>query len=217
MGRGGAAANRCGRRVATDGPPDGATEAPCAIPTNAAPSAGGLRCLRELLLQRARLLEALRNVAHDRCQPGEFARSVAQRHDRELDGDPGAVLFDPGNREDVAMTVTALATPDDVVVAVPMALAQPLRDDDVQGLSDGGIPRIAENALRSRFQKRIMPSLSAAMIASELVERTALARISELLMTGSLRSRSRQGGCQALRGPDHRRRSFSAAVLCKAI
>ena len=37
------------------------------------------------------------------------------------------------------MTVTALATLDDVVIAVPMALSQPLRDDDVQGLSDGGI------------------------------------------------------------------------------
>ena len=120
------------------------------MPMNAAPSAGGLRRFRELLLQRAHLLEALRNVAHNRCQAGELARSVAQRHDRELDGDPGAVLFDPGNREDVAMTVTALATLDDVMVAVPMALSQPLRDDDVQGLSDGGIARIAENALRSR-------------------------------------------------------------------
>jgi hypothetical protein len=49
------------------------------------------------------------------------------------------------------MTITALATLDDVVVAVPMALSQPFRDDDVQGLTDGGIPRIAENALRSRI------------------------------------------------------------------
>jgi hypothetical protein len=130
------------------------------------------------LLQRSHFLEALRNVAHDRCQPGELAGSIAQRHDRELDGDPGAVLFDPGNREDVAMTVPALATPDDVVVAVPMALSQPLRDDDVQGLTDGVIARVAENALRSRVPETDNAFLSAAMIASELVERTALARIS---------------------------------------
>jgi hypothetical protein len=47
------------------------------------------------------------------------------------------------------MTVTTLAILDNVVVAVPIALSQPFRDDDVQGLTDGGIPRIAENALRS--------------------------------------------------------------------
>jgi hypothetical protein len=69
----------------------------------------------------------------------------------KLDGDSGTVVFDPWNREDVAMTITALATLDDVVVAVPMALSQPFRDDDVQGLTDGSIPRIAENALRSRI------------------------------------------------------------------
>jgi hypothetical protein len=83
------------------------------------------------LLQGAHLLEALCNVAHDRCQPGELAGSIAQRHDRELDGDSGTVVFDPWNREDVAMTVTALATLDDMVVPVPMALSQPFRDDDV--------------------------------------------------------------------------------------
>jgi hypothetical protein len=32
-----------------------------------------------------------------------------------------------------------------------MALSQPFRDDDVQRLTDGGIPRIAENPLRSRI------------------------------------------------------------------
>jgi hypothetical protein len=107
--------------------------------------------LRELLLQSAHLLEALYNVAHNRCQPGELASSVAQVHDRELNGGPGAVLFDPRNREDVAMTVTVLAALDDMVVALPMALSQPFRDDDVQRLTDGGIPRIAKNPLRSRI------------------------------------------------------------------
>jgi hypothetical protein len=151
------------------------------------------------LLQRAHLLEALCNVAHDRCQPGEFAGFIAQRHDRELDGDPGTVLFDPGNREDVAMTITALATLDDVVVAVPMALSQPFRDDDVQGLTDGGIPRIAENALRSRIpETNNAPCSSAAIIASELVERTALASVSEKLTTGPRRNTRDKDDAQGL-------------------
>jgi hypothetical protein len=71
------------------------------------------------------------SLAHDRCQSGELAGSIEQRNDRELEGDPGAVLSDPGNREEVAMTVTAFASLDDVMIAVPMTLSQPFRDDDV--------------------------------------------------------------------------------------
>ena len=55
------------------------------------------------------------------------------------------------------MSIAALTRLDDLVIAGPMTLSQPFRDDDIQRFPDGKAFRIAENALRSGIPKDNCP------------------------------------------------------------
>jgi hypothetical protein len=103
--------------------------------------------LAQLSLERADFLEAFGYVAQDRDQPDELVCCVSHRGDREFNGNLVAVLLDSRNRKNIAVTVAAFAAFHDAVIAVPMALLQPRRDDDVQRSTNSICARIAEDPL----------------------------------------------------------------------
>jgi hypothetical protein len=109
--------------------------------------------LGELLPQGAHFLEANRDVSHDGRHADHLACLVPKRNDRELERDASSILSDPWNGKNVAVAIPALAGLHDVTIAQPMARAQPLRNDDVQRLSDRVAARQAEDALGPRVLK----------------------------------------------------------------
>jgi hypothetical protein len=65
--------------------------------------------LGELVPQRTHLLEASRDVPHDRRHANHLARLIAKWHDREFERNARSILPDSGNGENIAMAVPRLS------------------------------------------------------------------------------------------------------------
>src|SRR3954469_911785 len=106
--------------------------------------------LGEALRQRAALLPLGRDVAHDRGNADHRAVGARQQSDRELDREPRAVRADRRDGER-APRVLGLAGGHDVPVAVPVALAQLLGNDQVERAPEHLGARPAEHGLGGRI------------------------------------------------------------------
>jgi hypothetical protein len=67
----------------------------------------------------------------------------------------------------------------DLAKAIPVSLPQPFRNDEVERASNRFAAGMPEDAFSARIQRRMTPSRSAAMIASERVSSMAWAISSE--------------------------------------
>jgi hypothetical protein len=147
----------------------------CRIPIETAfvPVTQLSRRSRELAFERPHLFKSLCHVAQKRCDAHYFTAPIPQQHDREFDRHLTAVLPDCWHRENIALTIAASSRLHGTVVAVPMALTQPLRDDDIEGLAKSFSRGEPEYSFRARVPEPNEPPLSAATMASDRVERTA--------------------------------------------
>src|SRR5437764_6226700 len=129
--------------------------------------------LRELAPQLTHFLETLGHVAHDGNYATHADRLALQQHNCELDGDCRAVLAKGGNREQVTFSVAATAG--SIVWRKPSQCRCRNRSGMMRSSERPIASPLTWPNIRSApgFQKQMMPSRSAAMMASERVRRTA--------------------------------------------
>src|SRR5260370_26252590 len=104
---------------------------------------------RSLPPQRLHLFEALGHVAQDRRDPDHLAGFVADRRNGELERDAAAILAQPGNGQDIAFAIAALAGLHDVTIALTVPRTPLLRHDEIDRLPDRLGGGVVEDALRT--------------------------------------------------------------------
>jgi len=97
--------------------------------------------------------ETLCHVTYDRDNRDDYARTVPQRENREFNRYCRSVLVQRRYGEDVALAVAAVSRCYRATISPPMPFSQTLRNDYVEGVTDGVSGGMTENALRAGIPK----------------------------------------------------------------
>ena len=125
-----------------------------------------LRCRSHLRSESLLAQVTFRHVPDDGHHPFGVTFCVLYKLDRELDGNPPAILVQRRHGEQVALSVTSNACAHCVLPASPMTRAERLGDDEIHRGLQYVLGPEAEHALRRGVPYRTMPERSQIRIAS---------------------------------------------------